>query len=837
MKKIVQLLIGSVVFGQVAFAALENGSPLLSYVNPGGAGQGETVDVQFYGSNFYDPLDVLFYDPAIKFVEFVEIPEVKTPMYTRYDGRASRWLADRLLIARIKVDKNCRPGRHHLRLLTEGGLSVQRSFFIGRFPSIPEVENYKEPNHEAEFAQAIPLNHTVNGALHRFDVDAFKVALKKGQRFTAEVESFRLASHQSGESDLKLTLKTVGGKEIAECGDSALFLADPFLSVKVPESGEYLVEVRDEIIERNSNPKMYRLHLGDYVRPSALFPPGGKAGAQTAFKVLGDPLGEWTYKSTLAQSEDGFADLLVQKDGKSLPVGHTVRVSAADNSIESEPNDKPEQASKAHHGFPIALNGVVNKPGDVDYYTFEVPANLAQQVKVRVFAQGIGSPLDPKMSFYEKRSDGKKGQNKNSDDIQGNRLNRMWLNNHTRELLDPIELLSSTGKDNKTFVLQITDTHGRGGDGFVYRVEIDEVKPHVYAHMPSFENQGYYQARNRIKVAKKNQYVAWMSVAAAYGFKLDSDVELIARDLPAGVKMIAPVLKKGADRVPVVFEADGSAKPGAYLFDVIAKSKGESFSSSFQQPNAFSTRGGGVSQLHTFVDQLALYVTEEAPFSITVVKPETPLVPNGELSFNVKVKRKAGFEEPIELRMDWVPREVNRAVGVQIDADETEKQFTLVAGSRAEPGEYQVAVLAKSKGGNPRDGRDIIWAGSKFVPLTISESKVKVRLARSSVERGKSAEVKCTVEFLQPFEGKAKVRLIRLPRGVEMVDEYVEVSAKDTEFSIKIRATEAALFGMNKGVMTEFEFKQGKGSFKEKSGYGYLRIDPERGKKVVRVSP
>ena len=72
MKKLAQLLVASMAWASVAAAGLDKGSPLLSYISPGGGGQGEVVEVQFYGSNLHDPVDVLFYDPAIKLVEFIE---------------------------------------------------------------------------------------------------------------------------------------------------------------------------------------------------------------------------------------------------------------------------------------------------------------------------------------------------------------------------------------------------------------------------------------------------------------------------------------------------------------------------------------------------------------------------------------------------------------------------------------------------------------------------------------------------------------------------------------------------------------------------------------------
>ena len=143
-------------------------------------------------------------------------------------------------------------------------------------------------------------------------------------------------------------------------------------------------------------------------------------------------------------------------------------------------------------------------------------------------------------------------------------------------------------------------------------------------------------------------------------------------------------------------------------------------------------------------------------------------------------------------------------------------------------------ITGRAGKGNARNGDRLVYVSSKMIPLKISEPYVKVRVERSSVERGKTAEIVCKIEVLKPFDGKAKVSLVNLPRGVKALDAFKEVTKDDKEVVLRVEATESALYGMNRGVKCVFEFTTKKGdTFRQQSGYGYLRIDPER-KRVVK---
>ena len=66
--------------------------------------------------------------------------------------------------------------------------------------------------------------------------------------------------------------------------------------------------------------------------------------------------------------------------------------------IEKEPND--DQAHATPFEAPMALNGVIEKPGDVDQFVFK--ATKGQVFDIHCYARRIRSPLDPVMYLGKK---------------------------------------------------------------------------------------------------------------------------------------------------------------------------------------------------------------------------------------------------------------------------------------------------------------------------------------------------------------------------------------------------------------------------------------------------
>ena len=82
----------------------------------------------------------------------------------------------------------------------------------------------------------------------------------------------------------------------------------------------------------------------------------------------------------------------------SSPSPNWVRVSPFANVLEAEPNQDREHATSAGP-VPLALNGIISKKGEADWFKFK--ANKGQALDVNVFARRLRSPLDSVLEVFD----------------------------------------------------------------------------------------------------------------------------------------------------------------------------------------------------------------------------------------------------------------------------------------------------------------------------------------------------------------------------------------------------------------------------------------------------
>ena len=178
--------------------------------------------------------------------------------------------SDKAVKVKVKVAPDCRLGEHVAQVRTATGISEYRTFFVGALPAVAE----KEPNSQFDTPQEIAMNVTVQGVVTSEDVDYFVVDAKKGQRISVEVEGMRLGTTLF---DPYIAILDSRRFVLASADDSPLVRQDGVCSVIAPEDGKYIIEARDSAYGGNGA-SFYRLHIGHFPRPVAVYPPGGKGG-------------------------------------------------------------------------------------------------------------------------------------------------------------------------------------------------------------------------------------------------------------------------------------------------------------------------------------------------------------------------------------------------------------------------------------------------------------------------------------------------------------------------------------------------------------------------------
>ena len=802
---------------------VEAGTPRLARLTPPGGQQGKTVEVEFTGRGLDQPREVLFYESGIKATSF-EVVE------SAIGANGKPQPVERGTRVRVKftLAADCPLGPHGLRLRTSEGLTEYQRFFVGPFPTVEENEQpTKVRNDKRETAMDVLANTTVHGRLNDpIDVDLYRVEIKRGQRVSAEIEAARLGVER-GIPDLHLTIYDADGKKLAAADDSALFVQDPILSIMAPRDGAYFVEVRHSMF--NGAGEVYRLHVGTFTRPTAIYPAGGPAGEELKLRVLGDPKGASEQKVRLPKAPGDFAFVVVDADG-SAPSPNRLRVSPFANVLETEPNDSADSLSASVASLPIAFNGIIDKPGDIDCFRFK--ARKGEQFKFHALANALGSPVDP--VIWVKQLGGKGAATVvRATESRPNQLAFAPSGGLNRESHDPV--LEWTAPIDGEYVLGVEDERGEGGSDYVYRVEVQPQDNAVYTYIaPEPENQFQPQARQAISVAAGNRFTVQVGIFAT-NRPFAGELELVGVNLPKGVTFHAPKLTAGMTKVPVVFEAALEAKPQAALIDLIVRPvAGTTLVSGYRQTILMNTYGNNDYYSHTPIDKLALAVCEPAPFRVEIEEPKSALVQNGEMTLKFKIQRAKDFEGPVTVQLEYKPTGVSTATPVTVPAGQTEGSYLLGAARNAAAGTHQITLTAMTgtarRGYTDGDGRTFV--ASQPFKLTVAEPHIEARLPRTSIERGKTATLVCKLNHLQKFEGKAKVTLARLPRGVEMVEPMREITSADKEVSFTLRATPEALLGNYQGVVLDVTVMDNGQAVRQLTGSGILRVDAERGVKA-----
>jgi hypothetical protein len=815
-------------FVTASVSIAEAGSPRLVKVSPPGGQRGTSVEAYFQGKYLEKPDEVLLYEPGIT-IESVEALEGEVQI----SGRKEKVEAGTRVRVRLRLADDCPLGAHGLRLRTANGLTDYQRFFVGPFPTVEEDEQNPKRNDKRDAAKVVPLNSTVLGRMNeQTDVDLFQIEVKQGQRISAEIEATRLGVDR-GLPDLHVAVLDANGKTVVAADDSALFVQDPVVSILADRDGVYFIEVRHSTY--NAANETYRLHVGTFPRPTGVYPAGGQAGEELAVRLLGDPKGEWTQTVKLPADRPGdFHFAAVDADNLPTPTPNKLRVSPFPNVLEAEPNDTPEAiAATSASILPIAFNGIIEKPGDVDCFRFQ--AKKGDRFKVHSLANVLGSPLDP--TIWIKSLAAKPGAPIRATESRPNQLGYPPIGGLNRDTLDPV--IEFTVPADGEYVLGVEDDRGNGGKDFVYRVEITAETDAVLTYIPlEAENQFTPQARQAINVPSGGRYNTSVSILNT-NRPFNGELELVAVGLPEGVKMIAPRVTTTMPRVPVVFEAAPGAKLQGGFIDIVAKPVGEgeqpALMSGFRQMVAMNAYGNNDYYLHTILDKLPLAVTEPAPFSIEIEEPKSALVQNGEMALKYKIHRVDAFDGPVTVSMEWKPNGVTGATPITIKSGQTDGEYVIGASRGATAGTYQVVLTVVSGGDRPGyyDGANRTYVCSQPFKLMVAEPHIDAKIARTSIERGKTATLTVKLNHLKPFEGTAKTTLSRLPRGVELVEPMREISSADKEVTFTLKATEDCLVGSYQGITLEVTVVEDGQSVRQLTGYGLLRIDAERGVKAA----
>ena len=282
-------------------------------------------------------------------------------------------LADSVTVE-ITLAADAEPGRRELRVETPRGVSNPLAFYVGRLPEFVEQES--EPTFEPQdFLEGrirypprtetpITLPAVVNGQIiprepymlhyssERFTpgaADRFRFTARKGQQLVIAASARELIPYLPdavpGWFQATLALYDAKGRQVAY-DDDYRFHPDPVLFFKVPEDGQYVVEIKDAIY-RGRPDFVYRITLGELPYITSVFPLGAPAGAAPLSRLSGWNLPTDTLTIDARDMTPGLHPLSVRK-GEMISNTMPFSVDTLPECLDTEPNDATPSRPGGH---------------------------------------------------------------------------------------------------------------------------------------------------------------------------------------------------------------------------------------------------------------------------------------------------------------------------------------------------------------------------------------------------------------------------------------------------------------------------------------------------------
>jgi hypothetical protein len=483
--------------------------PVASYIFPAGGQRGTQCEVRVGGLFLQGGCQIDLVSAGVK-----PIAPVKPTSTTWFEGPLvplpdSQLAEDypRDYATRLEIAAEAPLGTHYWRLTTSQGATPARRFIVGELPEVVEQEIDGEP-----IPVAVELPVTINGRIFpREDVDLWTFHARRGQTVWAEVCAARLGSPL----EPRLEVTDSGGRKLCEAIGSPTQEAQ--LSFTAPADGTYSIRIHD-INFGGLQSYVYRLTLGTGPRVATVFPLGGRRGEKTRFELTGG--GVPAEPVEVALPADGPATLAERFDlGGQLSNPVLLELDDLPEHVERQANNDAGHAEAV--GVPGIVNGRIETPGDVDY--FSMPAEKGQTYELELRASRLGSPLDGVLVVTDAAG---KELVRSDDGAAGN--------------TDP--QCRFTAPADGTYLVRVEDRlASRGGPAFAYRLRF----------APAQEDFRLLLASDAINLVRGAPAKLHIDVEAPV--PLDTPIELRVEGLPDGVTVAGTQIPAKTKQVELTF--------------------------------------------------------------------------------------------------------------------------------------------------------------------------------------------------------------------------------------------------------------------------------------------
>lgn len=738
-------------------------NPSVGRFEPAGAQRGTNPIIGIRGGNFSDAVDLTFHDSGITLqgLEVVDNGYIK---------------------ATLEIAPDCPVGLQGVRVRTKTGISNLMLFSVGSLPELDEAE----PNNDMAAPQVVAMNHTINGRVQSEDVDYFAIDFAEAGRLSVEIEALRLGRQLN---DPKVRLFSPTGHEVVTADDAPLMRQDSGFSYAVTEPGRYMVAVTEAAYGGNNN-FYYRLHVGSFPRPMAVTPMGGQTGTSADVRWIGDS-GIESQTVAFVEAPKGVQPFAPSGDIGTAPSPMPLRSIPHPTTLEIEPNNDFGTATVGT--APGAFDGVIDSPGDEDFFKFE--GTKGQVYDVRVWARELGSPLDSVLGVLK---------------VDGNQ----FAGDDDSAKID--SKVRVTLPEDGVHGLRVRDLLGRGGQFYNYRVEVIPVEPKLSFTVSN--NQPI-----SLVIPQSNRAYMLLSMGRN-DFNSPIDVSLL--NLPPGVTAEYDAqLAKNATKLPVLLTAAPDAAPAGSLIEILGKAPEDAGVAVQGGLDQFVTliRGDNNTTFYPRdVNRIAAVVTEPAPFTLEMVAPTVPIARNGAHRLKLRATRAAGFNAEIKAKFPYVPG------GIGIGT----AKFAAIAEPKEDGSDrvQETEILIEAKGNAPLGVQKLAVIGTgggytvstPFTPVEFCEPFVNFAFTATETEQGNPVEIAVALTHAREYAGEHNVRLIGLPKGITAEPQPLAHGKEEIRFAVAV--AEDATVGKHTSLGINVDINMGEESVLHRAGGGQLTV-------------
>jgi hypothetical protein len=439
---------------------------------------------------------------------------------------------------KVTVAPDALAGVREFRVATSLGVSSVAQLVIVDEPVVLETA---KPNNTAQTAQAVTLPAVVAGKIEAAeDLDYYKFEAKENEVVTFELNCARLQDkvHDLPKHSMPIiTLYNGEGRELAS--KDYFYFADPVLSFKIPQTGTYVLQVRDSTYEGDKS-WTYALRLTNRPYASHIFPMAGNPGATIAVEPIGSAGLVAPKVNIKVPSEPGIHVVQLDVKGEQTnPV--TVISSSLPQVVEQEPNDDMEKATRVT--LPCGINGQIGQPRDLDHYVFA--AKKGQMVRFDLRARRFGTLLNSTLHGSLEVMTPK------GVVVAGNDLSHG---------LAEASMVFTPSVDGD-YILRVRDLNSKGAPSSVYYIEATLAEPDFTARCDP----------DKTMIGPGTSTPWYVHITRLNGFTgpVQMEVKGLPKDVTASPLTIIPEMSQGL----IVLTASPTATLQAANVDVIATAK------------------------------------------------------------------------------------------------------------------------------------------------------------------------------------------------------------------------------------------------------------------------